>query len=219
MLLEMGGRAIDSLTDTIERHPRTVVVAFILIFLACASLLGATKILWYDEFLTYYPARMSVPDLFSFYHDALDSQTPTEALAVKASMSIFGDTHWAVRVPSIVAFALACICMFLFVARRLPRTYAAAAMLFPAVTITMYFATEARPYAFLLGFAALAMVCWQRASEENRHWAWVAALGLSLVACIFSHYYAVLLWVPLALAEFVRWRSCGRPDIALWLGW
>ena len=217
MLLGIGGRAIDWVTDAMERYPRTVMAAFTFLLLACGSLLGATKLFWYDEFLTYYPARMSVPDLLSFYRDALDTQTPTQALAMKAAMSLFGATHWAARVPSILAFALSCVCLYLFVERRLPRTYALAAMLFPAATITIYFATEARPYAFLLGFSTLAMLAWQRASEENRHWGWVALLGFSLAACVVSHYYAVLLWIPLGLAELARWRERGRPDVALWL--
>ena len=194
-----------------------VVAGLLVMFLVCTSLLGATKLLWYDEFLTYYPAKMSLPDLFAFYHNALDTQTPTQALLIKAVMSIFGDSHWAVRVPSILGFALACFCIYLFVERRLPRTYAVAAMMFPAATIAIYFATVARPYSLLLGFTALVMVCWQRASEENRHWGWVAALGFSLVACIFCHYYALVLWAPLAIAEFVRWRERGKTDFALWL--
>ena len=60
-----------------------VVTGLLVMFLVCASLLGATKLLWYDEFLTHYPAKMSLPDLFAFYHNALDTQTPTQALLNK----------------------------------------------------------------------------------------------------------------------------------------
>src|SRR5207237_1162969 len=112
----------------------------------------------------------------------------------------------------ILGFWLMTVCIFRFVSRRCPPIYAAAAMIFPLITSAFYYACEARPYALVMGFTALALVCWQQILENERRTISLFGLWFSLSACICLHYYAILIWIPFGLAELARLRSRKRPD-------
>ena len=69
-----------------------------------------------------------------------------------ACTKILGPTALALRLPSIFGFLLMQVCIF-FATRVIagPRA-AVVAMAFPALTATLFYAPEARPYGLLLGF-------------------------------------------------------------------
>src|SRR5262249_22574769 len=80
------------------------------------------------------------------------------------------------------------------------------------------YAYEARGYGMVLGFAGAAVVCWDLARSPR--WRPVALLGLPvcLALAVATHFYAVLLVVPLALAELARSLKRRRTDWWVWLG-
>jgi hypothetical protein len=108
-----------------------------------------------------------------------------------------------------------CVCLFLFVRRRCGAVYGVVALAFPLATVAFQFSFEARPYGLVCGFAGLALVCWQAACEEPRPRFALAGLALSLTAAIYSHYYAVFLFVPFLLGELVRRLERRRLDWAM----
>lgn len=112
-------------------------------------------------------------------------------------------------------FALACCCLYAFVARRSSNLYGLLAALVLVSSTASSYAVEARPYALVLGFASLALVAWQRAMEEGpRRKVVLVVLGASLAAAVASHYYAVLLLVPFGAALAVRSATKSRIDWA-----
>ena len=134
-------------------------------------------------------------------------------------MSLFGENELAIRLPEIFGFWLMSVCIFLFVRQHGSTLCAAAAMLFPLSTkaYTQY-AIEARAYALVLGFGALAALCWQQASDSpSRRTRIVAALmfWVALMAALCSHYYSVLLLIPFGVGELVRWWRTGRLNLPL----
>jgi 4-amino-4-deoxy-L-arabinose transferase-like glycosyltransferase len=208
---------LDRIAERLERHSRIVLVLFSVAFLSVTGFLAATKLLWYDEIFTYYPARQETwSQVWSFFAEGLDVHTPIMALLVHASLMLFGDNNVALRLPAILGFLLLCLSIYAFVSYRSSKVYAMAAMLFPATTSALFYATEARPYGVILGVSAFALVCWQRASERNRT-AWLIAMGAALSLCISLHYMAAFLWIPIGAAELVRTWQRRRIDWTLWI--
>src|SRR5436305_2015510 len=61
-----------------------------------------------------------------------------------------------------------------------------------------------------------ALMFWQDAADRAAHrLGSLVGLAVSLGVAASSHYYAVLLWVPLACGEMVRWRARRHPDFSI----
>jgi hypothetical protein len=108
------------------------------------------------------------------------------------------------------------VALFWFVSARLSTAYGTLAAMFPMLTNARYYADEARPYGLELGFAALALLCWQRATMDRNRGLALIGLPISLAAATGCHYYGVLISLPLALAELVRTANKKHIDFAIW---
>jgi hypothetical protein len=106
----------------------------------------------------------------------------------------------SLRIPSMAAFCVALVCIFVFVRRRNDELTAlvCAATLFLSAMLWVY-AIEARPYALMTAATAAALMCYQRAGSRL----WAALFGLSLTFGVAIHYYAVFVVAAFVLAEFV----------------
>jgi hypothetical protein len=197
-----------SLAARVQRHPFALLLAFSLAYFTLTPLLAGRKLLWYDELYTVHVARLpATADVWAALGSGMDPNPPLNYLATRVACSVLGDTPLAYRLPALVGFFVLSLCLFHFVARRCGRPFACLAVLFAfATSAHSIYAYEARPYGLLLGCTGLALVCWQAATEGSR-WARIG-LALSLMAAVSTHYYAVLIFVPLGLAEMVRaWRT------------
>ena len=189
-----------------------LVGAYSAVTLVISSLGAWAKPFWYDELHTFYLAQLPLGRLWSALAAGADQMPPLGFLASRAAQSVFGAGEWSTRLPEILGFWLAGLCLFAFVARRAGAEYGALAATFPLVTAARAYAYEARPYALVLGLGALALLSWQRAADSRRRPAWLAALWMSLALADCLHYYAGLLIVPLVLAEALRCRLARRVD-------
>lgn len=194
------------------------VAAFAALYFAETSVIATRKPLWNDELYTYYFSRVSsVADLWRALETGADQAPPLSYLLTRASFGVFGVGRFSIRLPEIVAFLLFCLCLYAFVRRRTNVLHGLMAMALPTLTGAYYYASEARAYALVLAFAALALFCWQLATEGVHRGAALVCLALSLVLASSSHYYAVLLLVPLGLGELTRTLVARRVDVAVWL--
>jgi hypothetical protein len=92
-------------------------------------------------------------------------------------------------------------------------------MLLPLTVPPVYnFAYEARAYGMVLGFSGAAVVWWDLAADTR--WRRIALLGLPIcvAAAIVTHFYAVLLLVPLSLGELARTMERRQVDWLVWPG-
>lgn len=138
----------------------------------------------------------------------------------------------ALRLPSLAGFVLMQLCLYLFVRKFLLHTETSApagtetaaitaqragllALTLPALSATFFYSAEARPYGLLLGLSGLILVAWQAASREaatpdgrsapsSRRAGSLSLLAISLALALNTHYFAILLILPLAGAEFHR---------------
>ncbi|MGH9674216.1 MAG: hypothetical protein ACRD44_13625, partial [Bryobacteraceae bacterium] len=171
-----------------------------------------SKPFWYDEIYTLALGALSARDLLDALRTGLEQNPPLYPLLA----GLFGEGHVAARALSIAGVGVFALCLQAFVARRCGETAGWVALLIAMFTEACGYAWEARPYGLVLGFTGLALVFWQRATELAPREKALAGLWLSLAAAMSSHYYAVLLYVPLIAGETVRWRIRRKPDFGLW---
>lgn len=133
-----------------------------------------------------------------------------------ACTKIFGPTALALRLPSIFGFLLMQVCIF-FATRVIAGSRAALiAMTFPAFTATLFYAPEARPYGLLLGFYALAFLAWQTATRRSEgRTGSLIILAVAIALTLNTHYFGILILVPICIAEFVRTLLRRRVDWAV----
>ena len=186
------------------------IAALVIYYLGLAAA-GVQRHLWHDELYTFYIAQ--APSLSQLWQDLrLDLNPPLGYLLARAAMQLFGNSAFAVRLPSMAGVLTGSLCLYALVSRRLRPSYGLLAVLIFWSTPALYFATEARPYGLVLGFFGLAMLCWQRAGDSPRPaWA-VPTLAFAVTGMMLSHFFAVFFLVPFLLAEFIRLIRLRRPD-------
>ncbi len=189
------------------------------IYLVIALGDAAQKLLWYDELVTVGVAQFPHwRDVVNFYYNGLDTTSATPSLLVHAALRLPASPEVSARLPFLFAFAVMLACIFVFTHRRYPAGYAFAVplllLLCPKLTD---FAVEARGYAFVLGGAAAAMICWQNLEGGTR---WrrlnLVCLWLALAFAINAHTFAIFLFVPFALAQATLDLRRSRFDLAVW---
>jgi uncharacterized membrane protein len=195
-----------TLATAVDRRANLLLALFVAAVLATTLALADRDPLWTDELFTYYIGRLpSAGDVWSKLSTGVEQMPFFFYLVTRASLGVFGEGLLGLRLPEVLGFALMCVCLFHFVEHRSSAVYGFVAILFAVATRAYEYAYEARSYALVLGFAAAALLCWQRATEGGPHRR-LAAIGMAigLAGAIASHYYAVLILIPLLAGEAVR---------------
>jgi len=131
---------------------------------------------------------------------------------------LFGVNPFVLRLPSLLGFLLMQISLFYFVRRIASERAAVFALAFPVFTVVFRYTEQVRPYGLLLGLFGLAMLSWQTAVRRESHRTWaLVGLAPTIALAIDTHYYGVLLLMPLCAAELVRACQRWRVDIPLLL--
>lgn len=214
-----------SLSDRGSRLGLTVLTGYVF---TRSLLQAASKPLWFDEVCTWAVIRQGTfAGMWRALASAADGQPPVFYFIEKCFSGLVPNQHLALRLPSILAFCVVLWCVF-----EWTRTYAggvialicsASLLLFPLFDP---YAVEARPYALLAAFLAVALICYQRVSN----WKWVVILALSLCLAESVHYYAIFAVIPFGLAEiavlirqkllrFWVWIALCSPIIPLAVFW
>lgn len=193
---------------------------FTVAYFAVTSSLASLKPFSFDELTTYNIARLpTAGDVWQAWIESGDGLPPVTHVVTHLVGSAFGFSPVTARMPDMVGYWLMCLGIFVFLRRRACPTLAWVGMLLPVTAPPVYaYAYHARGYGMALAFASAAVVCWDLA--HDRRWQVVALLGLpiSLVGAIATHTYAVLVAVPLALAELTRTMERRRVNWFVWMG-
>jgi hypothetical protein len=207
----------EEVASVIERHHRTFLLLFSVAYLTASGIIASHRFLWADEEVTAYMNRLSLRQLWPALASGTDIEPPLFHLITRAFTSVFGPSPLALRMPAIVGVWLMSISLFHFVSRRSQALYGAMAMLIPFVTEAARFAYEARCYGIALGFAGLALLCWQGAVELRRRGLCLIGLALSLAAAMACQYYMLLVFFAIAAGEAVRSFEKKHLDRPIWL--
>jgi len=174
------------------------------------------KPLGYDELFTVYLARLDLGQLWAALRGGADLLPPLGYVLTGALVRVCGEHPLVIRVPAILGFWLMGLGLFVFVTRRTSPLIGALALLFPLAAPAQHYAVQARPYGLVLGFAALALVAWQALAERRSRWWSALGLAAALIGATSSHYYGVLVGLPLALGESIRALERRQVDPLVW---
>ncbi|MFZ0591062.1 MAG: glycosyltransferase family 39 protein [Bryobacteraceae bacterium] len=215
-----------------SRFSDIALAAILFVALSLWLVWAPNKALWNDEFLSLYtgaaPDAASVVHIQQHYPVSLDP--PGYHVITHLCISLLGPTAFAVRLPSLLGWLTMLVCFFVFCRRLVGPEFAIFSTALTLPTAAFNYAAEARPYGLLLGLAAIALLCWQSAVRDRESRLAPVGLALALWTALLSHYLAILLLIPFAVAELVRmlrtksidWRigaalgSTAVP-IAMWL--
>ena len=181
------------------------VIVFALVLLSI-GITSAYRPMWADEFFSLYTDKVaSIGDLLhiqSSYPVSLDP--PGFHLLAHFAISLFGANAIAVRLPSVIGFALMMACVYAFVRRIYGIRAGILAMAMLMSMHSLYYASEARPYGLLLGFSAAALTAWQGSIRQSNRRIPLMCLAAAVFACLECHYFALLIPAALVLLECIR---------------
>jgi hypothetical protein len=217
------------------RLARALTISFIVVTAALSLLWSHAKLMSQDEMYEF--QTDSVRSLAELVHVQRTWPISLDPLLYHAlshgAMTVFGADAFAQRFPAFLGFLLMQVCLFFFVRNLAGERAGAVAAAFPALTATLFYSAEGRPYGLLLGLYALALLCWQMATRgaaavsnptsderlsDMGHPRWLALVGLALAlaATINTHYFGVLLLVPICAGEAYRTLARRRVDWPVW---
>jgi 4-amino-4-deoxy-L-arabinose transferase-like glycosyltransferase len=182
-----------------------LLLAALLLFTALLSAkIASRRVLWTDEFFEFYtdhlPSARDVLNTQLHYPISLDP--PTFHLVSHLALRLLGSSPVAFRLPSLLGFLLMQTSLFALVRRAAGDRAALVAASFPLFTGAFHYSYEARPYALLLGLDTSALACWFIAyRREARRKLAIAGLAVSLVLAVTSHFFGLIVFLPVGMAE------------------
>jgi hypothetical protein len=214
---QKAGSALGRIGARIEQHAGAAMgVLLCLLFLALVGL-AASDYLWYDELVIVRVAGLPHwHAIWNFYASGLDTIGLLYALVLHAMRMLPADEEIRSRLPAMVSFLGMLGFVFVFVRRRYAAVYAFAVVLLLTTYPLLDMAVFAKSYALEMAGISLAMICWQRGMEgRDRGWCAVGVwCGLALA--IYSHTFAIFLFVPFAAAQ--GWVDARRGRVS-WRMW
>jgi hypothetical protein len=188
---------------SVSAWPAAAVAALVA---GCTLPIAALRPFWHDELYTFSVSRQPAASaVWNALLSGADNHAPFDYIIRHFFLQLPGPVELISRLPSVIAFAVFCACMFLFVRRRAGLTVALAAAFLPLTTRALWHAAEARPYAPLLGLAGICMLAWQSLHGSRRLALNTAILSVSLAVAVNMHYYGVLLYPAVLCAELFLW--------------
>ena len=209
-------------SDTASQESRLSYFLLTLILSTSAALSlvwSHVKLMWKDEFLSFYSDGVATfkQVLLVQLHHPISLDPPTYHLLSHLSMDLIGRNATALRLPALTGFLLFQLCLFFFVRRLAGNRAAVISAALPLLTASFRYSAEGRPYGLLLGLYALSLLCWKIATEDQSTSRTPALVGLtlSIALAITSHYFGILILIPVSLGEFALVLARKRFDFGV----
>ncbi len=214
---QKASSALERMGAKVEQYAGAAMGLLLCLFFVALVGLAAKDYLWYDELVVVRVAALPHwHDIWNFYASGLDTIGLLYALVLHVMLKLPASVEISARLPAIVAFLVMLLCAFVFVRRRYPAVYAFAALLLLATYPLFTFAVFAKSYAFEFAGVAFAMVCWQSARDGRGGLGNVLGVWFGLALAIYSHSFAIFLFVPFATAQGLRDYRRKRADWPMW---
>jgi len=198
---------------------------FLLLSTTLSLIWSHVRLMWNDEFLSFYSDGVATfkQVILVQLHYPISLDPPTYHLLSHLCMDILGRNAIALRLPALAGFLLFQLCLFFFVRRLAGSRSAIIAMAVPLLTASFRYSVEGRPYGLLLGLYALSLLCWQIATLDDppteapprSRILPLTGLTLSIALAITSHYFGVLILIPVSIGELSRIITRKRLDFGV----
>lgn len=207
--IESAANRIDLILDRHFWKWASVIVAISLLF---SIYLDVHLKMWVDEFYTLLIAKQAnVHELVKAISEGCDGQPPLYSILVHYILHWIHQDALAARLLSTIGYYFMPLCVAAFCRRRMPATYALCAELI-AIYVPWYYATEGRSYGLLIGFAGIALYCWQLAVNNRHRRIVIPIFALCLTAMTALHYFSMFFAVPFVVGEIVRRKTSKKID-------
>jgi hypothetical protein len=215
---QKAGSALERIGEMVERHAGAAMGVLLCLFFVALVGLAASNYHDYDELVIVRVASFPYwRDIWNFYANGLDTIGLLYALLIHGLLKLPMSTEISSRLPAMVGFLAMMWCTFVFVWRRYAAVYAFAMVLLLATFPLFQYSVYAKSYSLELAGVAFAMICWQSAID-GRGGPWsVLGIWLGLALAIYSHSFAIFLFVPFAVAQGLRDFLRKRVDWPVWL--
>lgn len=204
--------------DTSHRTALIVLAALTLAGLGLRLLV--TRGIWLDEAISIHQARLSLHDLFSNLYYG-DRHPPLHHLTLWLTVRAFGESEFAVRLPSLIAGTLVVPALYELGRELYDRRTGLIAAAFAAVSpLLVWYSQEVRMYAFVTLFGVLALLTQLRVIRKPSMGNWALYI-LTTAALLWSHYFGLLLigvQQVIFVVVLVHRRRSDEPVRALVLG-
>ncbi|MFJ4409586.1 glycosyltransferase family 39 protein [Streptomyces sp. NPDC088910] len=174
---------------------------------------------WRDEAATWQVAGRSTPEILRMLHH-VDVVHGLYYLLMHALFSVFGPHTTTLRLPSVLAGAVAATCVAL-IGRRLagPAAGLAGGLAFGLLPAVQFYLQEGRPYALVAAGAGVSTLLLVAALQEDsgprrRAWRW-AGYGGAVLVCGLLNWFSLLI-LPAHLATLLWSRAADRRTWAAW---
>lgn len=185
---------------------RSIVIASIVVFAIAVTVRvpSCYESFWVDELHSAWCVWDSLSDVFP--RASVGHQSPFYFFGLWFWKQAVGESEVALRMSSVLAVAASCVVLTAGVGRwtRSLVAGATAGLVMAMESNTLFFGTELRPYAFVILFSSIALVCFLRlvvvASRHEDRRAWVGLVVAILLAVLCQPTaIGVLAWLPLVL--------------------
>jgi uncharacterized membrane protein len=182
--------------------------------------LAVPRGIWLDEAISIHQAHLSLHDLFANLYNG-DRQPPLYHLTLWLTIRIFGDSEFAVRLPSLIAGTLTIPVLYELGRELYDRRTGLLAAAFATISpLLIWYSQEVRMYEFVALFGLLALLTQLRAIRNGTMLNWAAYI-LATAALLWSHYFGLLLIAVqqvIFVAVLVHRKRSGEPIRPLALG-
>jgi hypothetical protein len=175
------------------------------------------KPFWHDEVYTILGAQLPPPTLWAASLDGFDLSPPLNTIATRYVHALLGVGPIATRLVPMLGVWVACLVAFAMTRSRTNALFGVAAALLLACTGLFAYGYEARGYGLASGLFAVALYGWSEASRGRRRGVNLALMTAALSAGLWTHYYAVLAFLPIGVGELGRQIFRRRFESLPWL--
>ena len=212
------GRLAETITRILEDHKFLSICLFSLFYFLGACGKASSKPFWFDELFSWHVAKLaSLSEIWDALNEGIDPNPPLSYFLIRASHWVLGPGEVATRLPFLIGFWLALLFLLIFISKRCGILVSYISILFLCLSASYGYAFEARPYAFVLACCCASLLCWQLAIEGRVRRLALLGLSVSLGVALFSHFYAILLFVPVAIGEAYRSFRSRKIDWPIWV--
>jgi len=154
--------------------------------------LAVPRGIWLDEAISIHQANLSFHDMFENLQYG-DRHPPLHHVVLWLTVRAIGDGELAVRLPGLIAGTLVIPALYLLGKELYDRRTGLVAAAFGAASpLLIWYAQEARMYAFVTLFGLLALLTQLRAIRNGSMLNWAAYI-VATAALLWSHYFGLLL--------------------------
>jgi hypothetical protein len=203
--------------DAESLAPRRWLLIFTAVYAVAEICAASRRLMFFDELMNYYLGDLpSIGQIWPLIGQGIELNPPLPFWITWVIHHTLGHSEVLMRLPAIAGFWLMCICLYHIVRRRSDVLHGFIALLLPLFTYAAWDSTYARGYGLMLGASAVAILCWQLATDGVRRPLALIGLAAAGAVAISCHYYALYVAGALALGEAARTKERRRLDLAIW---